>query len=561
MSRLLLALAFAVASSSAYGQQCEAPYDVGFRVVELREGRKAAIWYPSSEPQKTVAYADGGIKGRFARNSQPLDCNRPLLVFSHGLSGCGTQSLFLTEELARAGFVVIAPDHRDAACSVDGEGAPRIEDPQESLFDPESWTPSTYVDRKDDIVAALDIALAHPEIGKTIDSDKVGLIGHSLGGYAALGVAGAWSEWRDERVDAVVLLSPYLYPFQAKKTLRRIRTPVMLQGADFDLGITPSLEGSNGAYNAFSVPRFFAKLRGGSHFEWTNLVCLGADSIEECVRTKTNARLINSYAIAFLRRYLDNTPSDLLVAPGEGLRSYERVVGLAGVSAASFEDRVGAAPESIVSIFSEGLAAQNASASSLPLPKILAGVKLTIVDAAGRSHDSPLFFAGRTQLNVLAPGALARGLALARVVKDGKTIAEGPIVVNRVAPGIFSARATGNGIAAATFLRILADGSRVSGLVFNPQTAEPTPLDVSAGDESVYVSVFGTGLRAAAGEVTATVGGMRVDVAGPVPHPEFAGLDQLNLGPLPASLAGRGLVEIRLNAGSIAGNATQILVR
>lgn len=547
--------------TAANAQQCSEPFEVGYRIVDLREGRRAAIWYPTSKPGEDQAYAEDGIRGRFSRDAAPLDCDLPLVVFSHGLGGCGVQSLFLTEELARAGFIVIAPDHRDAACSVDGEGSPSLQAPQESLLEPDTWTPSTYIDRREDITRSIDAALSQDEVGPTIDPERIGVIGHSLGGYAALGVAGAWREWRDDRVKAVVLLSPYVHPFQAKKTLSQVEVPVMLQGADFDIFITPMLEGPEGAYEALPSPRFFAKLRGGSHFEWTNLVCLGVSSIAACLETRENARLINEYTIDFLRRYLRQEASARLVGSGERLRAYERAVRLAGVSAASFDDRVGAAPDSIVSVFGEGLAASVASAQTLPLPTRLGGVQLLITDARGNTLESPMFFAGPGQLNILAPGRLAPGRALAQVRRNGKTIGEGPIAVNRVAPAVFSARATGNGVAAATFLRIAADGSRSTGLVFNPQNGEATPLDVNRNGESLYVSVFGTGLRAAQGEVTATVGGVGVDVAGPVPHPEFAGLDQLNLGPLPGSLAGRGLVDIRLSAGAIAGNATQLRIQ
>ena len=41
-----------------------------------------------------------------------------------------------------------------------------------------------------------------------------------------------------------------------------------------------------------------------------------------------------------------------------------------------------------------------------------------------------------------------------------------------------------------------------------------------------------------------TVDGVPVPFSGPVPQGQFEGLDQLNIGPLPRSLAGRGEVEI-----------------
>ncbi len=58
-------------------------------------GRRVAMWKPAGEP--------------------PPD-GYPVILFSHGFTGCGTQSVFLTEALAQDGYFVLAPNHRDAGC-------------------------------------------------------------------------------------------------------------------------------------------------------------------------------------------------------------------------------------------------------------------------------------------------------------------------------------------------------------------------------------------------------------------------------------------------------------
>jgi dienelactone hydrolase len=35
----------------------------------------------------------------------------PVIIFSHGFHGCGTQSTFLTKALADSGYAVFAPNH------------------------------------------------------------------------------------------------------------------------------------------------------------------------------------------------------------------------------------------------------------------------------------------------------------------------------------------------------------------------------------------------------------------------------------------------------------------
>jgi hypothetical protein len=66
-------------------------------------------------------------------------------------------------------------------------------------------------------------------------------------------------------------------------------------------------------------------------------------------------------------------------------------------------------------------------------------------------------------------------------------------------------------------------------------------VDLSGG--AVYLSIFATGVRNAQ-SVAVTVGGQSVPVTYSGPQGKYAGLDQINVGPLPASLAGRGRVNI-----------------
>jgi hypothetical protein len=63
--------------------------------------RNVAVWYPSGDAQATSSCASD-ISSKLAMNGRPLTRRGrfPLMVFSHGLSGCGGQSIFFTEALA-----------------------------------------------------------------------------------------------------------------------------------------------------------------------------------------------------------------------------------------------------------------------------------------------------------------------------------------------------------------------------------------------------------------------------------------------------------------------------
>lgn len=318
------------ASAPAQAADCAGRFSAGYRVLELDGGRKLAVWYPTHAPERPVARtgANNGFASRVARDAPPAACPRvPLLLFSHGWGGCALQSIALTEELARAGYVVAAPDHADAACAIGSGtvdlGRMRID---RSFFEPARWNERSEVGRLHDLRAAIARVAADAELSRIADTARVGAAGHSLGGYAVLGLAGGWPSWKTPQVQAVLALSPYALPFMAHGTLSRLKVPVMYQGAELDLGLTTSLEGPQGAYAATAPPKYFVKLDGGTHFEWTNLACGGTPDVPACLDARPNARLIVRYATAFFDRHLKGLPAELLDAPPRGLVAFRAEV-------------------------------------------------------------------------------------------------------------------------------------------------------------------------------------------------------------------------------------------
>jgi predicted dienelactone hydrolase len=317
LALLLLAPALAAA-------QCAPAVSTGFRVVQVPDGPKMAVWYPSSSPEAPHSYSRF-VSGSVALGGAPADCERvPLVLFSHGFNGCGTQSIFLTESIARAGYVVAAPDHHDAACSVDGRMIPHPHLPAMPFSAPSLWRDSVYASRRADLERVLAWLLEDSDLRDTIDGTRVGAAGHSLGGYTVLGIAGAWDSWRDPRIKAVLALAPYVKPYEARGRLASITAPVMYQDAQFDFGITPSLAGERGAFALTGGPKYLVELRGGAHFAWTNIACVGHRPVAGCLAARPNARRIVDYSIAFLDRYLKDRPERLGALDGRGLRAYMR---------------------------------------------------------------------------------------------------------------------------------------------------------------------------------------------------------------------------------------------
>jgi len=208
----------------------------------------------------------------------------------------------LTEGLAAAGYFVLAPDHFDAACGTSiGHQVPlfaklattRSEAP---FRDPDAWSEATYRNRGDDVEAVLNAVLKDKSFeGIPVDPSRIGLAGHSLGGYTVLALAGAWPSWKDPRIKAVLAVSPYCSPFLKKGNLEHLGVPVMYQGGTLDIGVTPYVRRHGGGYDLTSDPKYYIEFSGAGHFAWTNL-------------NKSYQAVIDSYALAFFNTYLKGTP-------------------------------------------------------------------------------------------------------------------------------------------------------------------------------------------------------------------------------------------------------------
>ena len=188
-----------------------------------------------------------------------------------------------------------------------------------SFGNPETWNDATYRDRRDDLVSAIDWLLSSAELGGQVDSGRIGVAGHSLGGYTAIGIAGGWDSWLDSRIRLALAFSPYIQPFLTPGRSVAVEMPVMFQGGTRDIGITPFLPD---AYAMSRPPKYYAEFVGANHFEWTNFACRGAASVAACLQSSLNARLIDDYSVAFLDAFLKGEGGSLAQLNGAGLATY-----------------------------------------------------------------------------------------------------------------------------------------------------------------------------------------------------------------------------------------------
>ncbi len=236
-------------------------------------------------------------------------------------------------------------------------------------------------------------------------------------------------------------------------------------------------------------------------------------------------------------------------------------------NAASFATNA-AAPGSLAALFGkfQTMNGQLFTASSQPLPTMLGGVSVQV-----NGLDAGLLATSNSQINLALPQMLTDGPATIVVTNAAAMGANmmtsvGTINIQRSATGIFTFFANGQGTPAAV---VTTDGVNFQP-VFNP---DGSPRAVSAGSAGTpnFLVLFTTGLRntpaanpmdtnGIAEAVTVMVGSASAMVTFAGPAPGLVGVDQVNL-MIPPQLAGAGVVNVTLTAGTFTSNTVQIRIQ
>lgn len=216
----------------------------------------------------------------------PSSYPAPLILYSHGYHGINVQCAFAKKEMAKHGYIVLAPNHIDAL------GAPGSVSLNPLFARTDKWSERTFENRVDDIKKLIEFLKTDPQWKDKIDWNRVGLCGTSLGGYTALGLAGAWSEQKIPEAKAVLAQVPYTKPLVDKKLLENIDIPVMYQGGSMDF-LTPEVVRKGGAYDQTHSPVHYVEFKRATHIFWSSLNLSKKRKEEMCY-----------YNLAFFDKYL-----------------------------------------------------------------------------------------------------------------------------------------------------------------------------------------------------------------------------------------------------------------
>ena len=252
----------------------------------------------------------------------------------------------------------------------------------------------------------------------------------------------------------------------------------------------------------------------------------------------------------------------LLISDDSAGAIYRLTYAPAAVSAASGYALL--TPESIGSVFGANLSTQTAGASFADWPASLAGVKLTVQDGTGTARPAPLAYVSPAQINFEVPAGTVAGNATLTLENGSSTRTLGTLQIAATAPSLFSANGDGQGVAAASAVKVILPTSHQAPVsVFTcdrPGSCKSVPIQLGV-DTPIFVSFYGTGIRGrpSLADVSLTIGGVTAPVLYAGPQGVYPGLDQVNIA-LPLSLRGAGEVDVILTVSGQSANTVRIAV-
>ncbi len=194
------------------------------------------ICYPTREPERQRHLGPYAISA--AWDAAPTAGEHPVIMLSHGSGSSPLANRDLALSLARAGFVVGMPVHPG-----DNRDDRRLQHTTQNLRQ-----------RPRCLQAAIDAVLGDPALFPGQGTRDIALIGHSLGAYTALALAGGdprtlpevWPDGpteaipvvHDPRVSTLVLLAPAVIWFHAPRALDAVQVPVLMLAGALDT-VTP----------------------------------------------------------------------------------------------------------------------------------------------------------------------------------------------------------------------------------------------------------------------------------------------------------------------------------
>ncbi len=336
---------------SGYDPFARGALPVGVRSFEFTDAKRdrtlpVEFWYPAADAHRGQDL-DPETQDRFkpmgmapettqaaVRDAAARAGRLPLVLFSHGYGGERRQTTHFCTHLASHGYAVASMDHvgntmadtlQQAMDAQASGGTPP--DPLEAI--------QRFIDaRPRDASFVLDRVLAG-DAGVEIDAERIGMTGHSFGGWTTLQTSGT-----DSRIRAALPLAPAggsapfseggtgTNPLRDQLSLDWGRAvPTLYLVAEFDT-LLP-LDGMRELIARTPQPCRAVVLRNSDHFHF----CDGVEQVHDMFKTIGAMMLGNGPEAEGARKLLAEMKSSAELCPGEHAYAMIQGLGLAHMDA------------------------------------------------------------------------------------------------------------------------------------------------------------------------------------------------------------------------------------
>ena len=267
-----------------------------------------------------------------------------MVVISHGFGANRRHLQYLAQHLASYGFTVAALEHP-------GSNAVAVNRVTNSSSDLSKLiSAKEFIDRPQDVTFLLNelsnLNLQPSQLQNKLNTDNVTIVGHSLGGYTALALAGgkldldslrkfcknslvfgeAPGDWlqcaavelkdsdirtplQDKRIKGAIVLNPLVGNLFGRKGLENINTPVLMLASSDD-ALTPALKHQFAPFTELRGNKYLITAIGGTHLSVSDPTYQTAD-ITNIVKERRGAEtnnlreLVSGVSLAFIKQQTD----------------------------------------------------------------------------------------------------------------------------------------------------------------------------------------------------------------------------------------------------------------
>lgn len=282
------------------------------------------------------------IKTNEIKNTSESQNQQPLVVLSHGFGANRTFLKYLGQHLASHGITTVSIEHP-------GSNARSVNQAVNNANLARLMSANEFIDRPQDISALLDWlgqSNRQNNSNKKFNTNNTVVIGHSLGGYTALALAGGElnipelrkfcqkglsptappGDWfqcvgaslpqnpiqlQDKRVKSAIALNPLIGELFGNRGLSKINVPVLIVASTED-AIAPALSHQLEPFTQLNKNKYLITAIGGTHLSLSDPAYQAGSTIAYERRgqeTENYRLLIRGVGLAFVKQLTPEAPN------------------------------------------------------------------------------------------------------------------------------------------------------------------------------------------------------------------------------------------------------------